>query len=462
MARNLLALVLCGMIMILSGCQSTNHQSRGQEVSTASESRYDSMSEEASLADASSQDNSIPSQNPLFLSQEYLPEYDMQNDIQRFEWFCETPLLDYFIPGDGFLWYYDKSVGKLGKLCPRPECTHDDNTCNAFLPGSFKGGGLCYYDGLLYYLSDIQTKDIMKKQQLYCGLYSLSLDGTQRNYVQDVNFSTNGFNGFFRLHRGYIYHGVINTIVAGGESQTRIIIRRQILGDSSAEAEILFEKKVEPNRGCDFFFQISGTTMYLLIEEHLITEDILQYEDLEACTIDLRDNVCKPVGSYHLEDGCLTTDMHEYDGVIYIARYNPFESLADLTAESINMVTGDWNRICTVPNKYGVYPLIGKGIVTGIGVRSETSDAERMIVIADHNGNILSELPVAMTEPQRSNREIMTNSIVKYTTNEVLILLYGEVSGVPTKETIRLSEALLSCISIFNQNGNWDSRIITP
>ena len=52
-----------------------------------------------------------------------------------------------------FLYYYDYDAKKYTKVCNKPECSHSDESCNAFLPSVMVG------DGELYDTSLIQKYD---------------------------------------------------------------------------------------------------------------------------------------------------------------------------------------------------------------------------------------------------------------------------------------------------------------
>ena len=61
----------------------------------------------------------------------------------------ESPEAYYFQPTiSHFIWYCDKETGASGKLCGRPECTHEGKDCNAY---SIAISGLNYYDQALYW-----------------------------------------------------------------------------------------------------------------------------------------------------------------------------------------------------------------------------------------------------------------------------------------------------------------------
>ena len=67
----------------------------------------------------------------------YDPNTDFDNRFGRGDiGVVETEEAYYFQPIDpagGYLYYYDKLCDDCGVLCPRPECMHTDDSCNARL-----------------------------------------------------------------------------------------------------------------------------------------------------------------------------------------------------------------------------------------------------------------------------------------------------------------------------------------
>ncbi len=262
----------------------------------------------------------------------------------------------------------------------------------------------------------------------------------------------------FRLHRGYVYFGVADTIVADGVPKTSVIIRRQAIGNSDAEAEVVFEKTVNEGIGCDFFFQISATTLYLLEKEHLLQNNQLIYEEYNVYTIDLTNLECTEAGSFHREDGFTVTDMHEYDGTIYLACYNPFDAEPRIMVESIEPGTGELTEICRVHCSRETYPFIGNGMVAGIA----GDERGRIIVsVSDFNGKVLSEhiSRQRMGQLQSSNKTI---NMIYVDPQEVMFQITCDDSGRTEQETFHLFEEGLSFIRLSPEGDSWKQTQITP
>ena len=141
-----------------------------------------------------------------FRTAEYLPQYDMQNEYTRFRTICESEEAYYFwMPHSQHLLYYDKQSGIYGKLCGKPDCSHEINNknCNAF--GTFLPG-LSYYDHKLYWAEE-------NSSDLRSQLMRMDPDGTNRETVQILASKPTGVNPMVRLHRGYIYTAAIQNKV---------------------------------------------------------------------------------------------------------------------------------------------------------------------------------------------------------------------------------------------------------
>jgi hypothetical protein len=108
----------------------------------------------------------------------------------------------YFFSGN-YLYYADKKTMKPVIMCNKPNCLHDMETdprktinCNAFFE-SGNGTFLAYYDGELYTISNIITKEKRGSE-----LIKLSADGTKRKSI--LEFSSEPTS--LAIHRGKIYY----------------------------------------------------------------------------------------------------------------------------------------------------------------------------------------------------------------------------------------------------------------
>ncbi len=94
--------------------------------------------------------------------------------------FAESEGAFYGLNG-GRLCYYDRQSGISGILCPDPSCTHEDETCGAFLqvmPELF-----CLYDEKLYWLG----RETNASLGTLC-LHRCDPDGTNHEKVRDLDY----------------------------------------------------------------------------------------------------------------------------------------------------------------------------------------------------------------------------------------------------------------------------------
>ena len=164
--------------------------------------------------------------DPKFDTDEFLPDYDadvsfVQHGSTDIYALCRTADTIYsfsYAPvprkGNPVLMYTDRATGITPPLCGRPECTHDNTACNAYM-GS-QASGLCVYDGKLYWLNDGLT------------LTRMDPDGTGRETVTTVDRQTvkmdMGGDATYVLHRGYVYAGGMKETVIGSERKASFTV----------------------------------------------------------------------------------------------------------------------------------------------------------------------------------------------------------------------------------------------
>ena len=160
-------------------------------------------------------------------------EYISGQDSQYYYTFSEhLPMADteegyYFMNGEDckFLYYRDMYTGETAQVCNKPECMHNDETCNAYL-GSINTL-LCYSDKI-YYLDNKQD------------LYEVSLDGGKHNKI--LSFSEYVY--YLAFHGEYVYYITTDFgTIANKEDETKTIMRfyRLPVEQMKSEPELLYE-----------------------------------------------------------------------------------------------------------------------------------------------------------------------------------------------------------------------------
>ena len=135
-----------------------------------------------------------------------------------------------------FIYYIEKATKAITILCNKPECKHEDITCNAF----FHAQALWASGDKLYY----SNGDYVEENGQYVNygerLYSADFDGTNRRTVQNLGFAPGGdTSSWIPLamgHRGIVYFtysGVLYAMPLGGNIEKDAVA---VWGEESADA----------------------------------------------------------------------------------------------------------------------------------------------------------------------------------------------------------------------------------
>lgn len=157
-----------------------------------------------------------------FRTDDLLPEFDMQTEYSISGGsLCRSGQVYYYYDVlHHFIYYYDEASQTSGKLCAKPDCTHDSRDCNAY-----SGGCLQIYDGKLYFMGDSG------------GMYRMDLTGGNREFVMVVR-GLNGSDPKFYLHRGYVYSSVLSSNVVNGKASAEFTLCQQRLEQTETLKEI--------------------------------------------------------------------------------------------------------------------------------------------------------------------------------------------------------------------------------
>lgn len=139
----------------------------------------------------------------------------------------------YAIDEDNCLVYFiDKNSYKSTPLCSKPNCSHDDSSCNAFY-GELEG--ICVNDGFVYVtVYDYDAESDTESMELY----KLSPDGSEKNRVRTLfrigDEEQAGYSVDFIIHRGVGYLAV-NRFPAHEEEWEQILYRVSLEDDGMDE-----------------------------------------------------------------------------------------------------------------------------------------------------------------------------------------------------------------------------------
>ena len=129
-----------------------------------------------------------------------LPDPSLFRQQDRGDFFIETDDC-YYYANDQKIYFSSKDELVFYLLCNKPNCTHNDENCNAYT-----GFGLGYWNGHLY-------GAILFGETPYFA--QIDLDGSEHKKLVDIEMPTNpaGSSGggyTFYFHNGYVYYNVRN------------------------------------------------------------------------------------------------------------------------------------------------------------------------------------------------------------------------------------------------------------
>ncbi|MDD2957713.1 MAG: hypothetical protein PHR92_04205 [Lachnospiraceae bacterium] len=139
----------------------------------------------------------------------------------------------YYFVGNGYVSYVEKDTLRAVILCGKPECLHQDQTCNAYL-GNVQH--ITFYEGRLYYAAAQEQGGFGSGDW---SLYAMNADGTQKQKVQSLR-SPN--DGFISLPTQFLIH---NGLVLFKSNRENILCAP--LGADLAAADMVKVNDLEPN-----------------------------------------------------------------------------------------------------------------------------------------------------------------------------------------------------------------------
>lgn len=171
-----------------------------------------------------------------------------QSKAPHLDRICENEDGYFFCYAGMNVYYLDKASGESTILCAKPECSHTDETCNAYTNGNF----LTYYDGKLYWSHHDYIQEnggvVNKGERLHC----MNLDGTNHTVVQDLDFVPGGDTSNFitepMIHRNIVYFcysGRLYAVSLGDDIQNAVLLYGEEIADDGShivsENELYYE-----------------------------------------------------------------------------------------------------------------------------------------------------------------------------------------------------------------------------
>ena len=215
--------------------------------------------------------------DPMFDTDDPLPDYDAPlsfaqmgntsgNSICESEEGWYSDIYDNNVgKSKGLLIYTDKKTGMALPLCGKPECMHDNGSCNAYLGHTFR---LQMYDGKLYSIGQ--------------SSFRMEPDGTKRESIDGVSWDILdriSNNTFMQLHRGYIYCSSSDILVEGAKEVGYAFVAAQPL--DGGEPFTIFEHYYYDEAGMPTVqVRLIGNEMYIMVE-HM--GDAIKENDYKYC-----------------------------------------------------------------------------------------------------------------------------------------------------------------------------------
>lgn len=209
----------------------------------------------------------------------------------------------YFIngPSNQYLFYKDKATGEEAPLCNKPDCLHNDDTCNGYI-GMIKA--LIYYSGKIYYLTDGVFNPTTSGSE-NDALYEISLDG--KGHKELLSFPEYVY--LITMHRGYIYYVTTDYGTIPGkedEAYTTVRFYRLPINKLKSKAELLYELQ-----GIDAFITnllCDGNSIYFSCS--MYTDDSLESREKKINRYNILDDTIDvvlegPYALYSIFNGAL-------------------------------------------------------------------------------------------------------------------------------------------------------------
>ena len=198
-------------------------------------------------------------------------DYDRRFSVCFMDKICATEDTVYFCEylGGNMIYYADKATGICLPLCGKPECTHKDANCNAYV-GSSGIDCLSVYNGRLYWIGSEKVNNNWKD----C-IVSAAYDGTDRKVVRALTdwWGTSSYswsNMQVEFHRGYVYKYYVSDEVVDGVTKKIAYVKAYPI-EEDREAFVILREEIEmiaPNRSA-YTARVQGYEeyVYIAIEE---------------------------------------------------------------------------------------------------------------------------------------------------------------------------------------------------
>ena len=285
--------------------------------------------------------------------------------------------------------YVDKATGVGGPLCGRPDCLHNDKSCNAYAGGSSYPKGLFIYDSRLYWINNQAGSGFV--------VYSAALDGTDHREEavlgRDLTPNSNS-NLSTALFDGYVLIACERSLIEDGED-VRYNYLCAIPLESEEEPFVILQEKTEYNYTVAMQLYDGGL--------YIITDDVCgSYEDFVKLDQSDRRYDFK-IRRWDMKNRELETVYEEEESTIYdpaqlwvtddyILFTNVSMEMDERQIYKYDFETGACGYLFSsgLASTWGVIGITD-GIVSGYPAILNGEDNEMHVVIRDFDGNVLTD-----------------------------------------------------------------------
>ena len=197
--------------------------------------------------------------------------------------------------------FFDETTQEAVPVCAKPECTHSDNTCNAYLCDMKQTGSALYLTDTIYcyngYLYLIQCEGGMGK------LVRIHTDGSARETIADLFANTGVSSISLVFHENDVY-AYDDTGHAGQEAEAEEVIKKISLTDGTEQTVFSYTGTgASIDRGRSF-----GDKLYFVIREYTknketkaVSSDYKGLFEYNFATGDTRKVIDADVCDYHAD-----------------------------------------------------------------------------------------------------------------------------------------------------------------
>lgn len=279
-----------------------------------------------------------------------------------------------------YIKYVDKETGISGVLCGKPECTHSNTACNAYV--NVRAEGL-FVDGDRLYWIDGGVS----------SLYSAALDGTDRQVVRELErglLPNNLSDPIYTMHNGYLFYSCTRTPIEDGVQKEYAYVCAFPLDPDKQAFVILNEEKDDVYK---IYMQPYGDDLYILTNDFLESEELLQKGlYLYNVTLQRWSSVTGELETLYVMESRPIYNVIEMwvdeDGVLFCGYDSDLE---EIWIYKYSFETGECAGLFPIWFEYPYAYMIGiaDGIVTTYSLANNEGVYDIRFVIKDFNGATL-------------------------------------------------------------------------